>query len=112
MKADLKRIQEYKYVCFGIDNSKANDKLGPSGQEQAVFHQRIAPQLESYFGTRFEKLCQEALVASYRRQQVLWQHVGQYWDDEMQIDVVGVRLDKWIDFGECKWGGRKVSQSC
>lgn len=81
-----------------------NLQLCRPGQEQAVFHQRIAPQLESYFGTRFEKLCQEGLVESYRRRQILWQHVGQYWDDAMQIDVVGIRRDKWIDFGECKWG--------
>jgi AAA+ ATPase superfamily predicted ATPase len=81
-----------------------NLQLCRPGQEQAVFHQRIAPQLESYFGTRFEKLCEEGLLADYRKKQILWQHVGQYWDQDMQLDLVGVRQDKWIDFGECKWG--------
>ena len=30
--------------------------------------------------------------------------VGEYWDAEVQIDVVGVRADNWTDLGECKWG--------
>jgi hypothetical protein len=81
-----------------------NLQLCRPGQETAVFQQQIAPQLESYFGARFEKLCQEGLVEDYRKKQILWQHVGQYWDRDMQLDVVGVRRDKWIDFGECKWG--------
>ena len=34
--------------------------------------------------------------ASYR--------VGEYWDKRVQIDVVGLREDNWIDLGECKWG--------
>ena len=29
--------------------------------------------------------------------------LGQYWDKRVQIDVVGVRDDGWIDLGECKW---------
>src|SRR5207247_2253080 len=30
--------------------------------------------------------------------------VGEYWDRDVQIDVVGMRRDGWIDLGECKWG--------
>jgi hypothetical protein len=30
--------------------------------------------------------------------------VGEYWDKETQIDVVGLRQDRWTDLGECKWG--------
>ncbi len=30
--------------------------------------------------------------------------VGEYWDNRVQIDVVGLRHDNWIDQGECKWG--------
>jgi hypothetical protein len=60
--------------------------------------------LDSYFGGSFEKLCQESLAAAYQRQHVLWEHIGQYWDAKVQIDVVGVRKDNWIDLGECKWG--------
>jgi len=25
-------------------------------------------------------------------------------DKKLQIDVVGIRQDRWIDLGECKWG--------
>ncbi len=28
----------------------------------------------------------------------------EYWDKQVQIDVVGLRHDNWIDLGECKWG--------
>ena len=35
--------------------------------------------------------------------------VGEYWDKNLQIDVVGLREDGWIDLGECKWG--KVSSA-
>jgi hypothetical protein len=30
--------------------------------------------------------------------------VGEFWDGQAQIDVVGVRDDGFIDVGECKWG--------
>lgn len=81
-----------------------NMQLCRPGQEQTVFDQCIAPQLESYFGSCFEKLCQESMIGNYRRNQILWEHVGQYWNSDIQIDVVGLRRDNWIDFGECKWG--------
>jgi hypothetical protein len=38
----------------------------------------------------------ERVSAGYR--------IGEYWNKEVQIDVVGVRDDDWIDLGECKWG--------
>ncbi len=31
-------------------------------------------------------------------------HVGEYWAKDVQIDVVGLRDDRWTDLGECKWG--------
>ena len=30
--------------------------------------------------------------------------IGEYWDKNVQIDVVGLRDDRWTDLGECKWG--------
>jgi len=73
---------------------------------QAAFHDQIAGHLESFFGTSFERLCREALCQQYLREMpnVSFQ-VGEYWKKkELQIDVVGVRADNWIDLGECKWG--------
>ena len=32
--------------------------------------------------------------------------IGEYWDRAVQIDVVGLRADGWVDLGECRWQGR------
>ncbi len=65
----------------------------------------VRPELDGYFGDCFERLCREALVRLYAREGVAgrWQ-IGEYWDKQVQIDVVGHRDDGWTDLGECKWG--------
>lgn len=76
-------------------------KVGPA----RAFAELIRPQLDAYFGTCFERLCREALPNLLARERVSGgAEVGEYWDREVQIDVVGVRGDGWIDLGECKWG--------
>ncbi len=65
----------------------------------------IKPQLDSYFGGCFERLCREALPVLYAREHVsAGYRIGEYWDKAVQIDLVGARDDGWIDLGECKWG--------
>ncbi len=65
----------------------------------------VAPGLDSYFGGCFERLCRQALPALWAREGVSsGGEVGEYWDKKVQIDLVGVREDGWIDLGECKWG--------
>jgi hypothetical protein len=65
----------------------------------------IRPQLDSFFGSCFENLCREALPRLYEREGISAAFtVGEYWDKEVQIDVVGLRDDNWTDLGECKWG--------
>jgi hypothetical protein len=65
----------------------------------------IRPQLDSFFGSCFENLCREALPRLYQREGISAAFtVGEYWDKEVQIDVVGLRDDNWTDLGECKWG--------
>ena len=50
-------------------------------------------------------MCREALPLLYDAEGVTGRfHVGEYWDRAIQIDVVGLRADHWIDLGECKWG--------
>jgi uncharacterized protein len=72
---------------------------------RAAFRERIRPELEGYFGYCFERLCREALPELYRRENVgAAFQVGEYWDKRVQIDVVGLRDDRWTDLGECKWG--------
>ncbi len=87
---------------FIYPNKSLLAQVGP----QAAFQQRIAPELESYFGTCFERLCREAMPYWYEREGISTSfEVGQYWDKSTQIDLVGIRNDGWIDLGECKWGG-------
>src|SRR5690606_1777684 len=86
---------------FVFDQRSEIALLGPT----AALAQLVRPQLEAFYGAGFERLAREALP-------LLWQaegvpgggHVGEYWDKQVQIDVVGVRRDGWIDLGECKWG--------
>jgi len=86
---------------FVFPNTSFILQMGP----QRALRERIRPELESYFGTCFEKLCREALPFLYAREGVAASfQVGEYWDRNTQIDVVGYRDDGWIDLGECKWG--------
>jgi AAA+ ATPase superfamily predicted ATPase len=74
------------------------------GTQQAV-RDRIRPELDSYFGACFERLCREALPSLYAREETSASfQIGEYWDKSVQIDLVGIRDDGWIDIGECKWG--------
>jgi hypothetical protein len=71
--------------------------------------QLIQPGLEAYFGACYETLCREALSFIYEKEKVsALYEVGSYWDSQVQIDVVGLRRDGWIDLGECKWGAVKT----
>jgi uncharacterized protein len=71
----------------------------------AAFKDVIAGELESYFGQCFERFCRQALGRIYQKEKVgAAYQIGEYWDKQIQIDVVGVRRDNWIDLGECKWG--------
>ena len=71
----------------------------------AAFKDEIAGGLESYFGQCFERFCRDALGHVYASEGVKAAFkTGAYWDKHVQIDVVGVRHDNWIDLGECKWG--------
>jgi uncharacterized protein len=75
-------------------------KMGPARS----YAELIKPQIEAYYGTCFERLCREALPNLHEREGITAEiEVGQYWDKHVQIDVVGVRGDGWIDLGECKW---------
>jgi len=78
--------------------------ISQRGPERS-FSELILPQLDSYFGSCFERLCREALPVLYEQDGVNTPfEIGEYWDKKVQIDVVGYRQDGHIDIGECKWG--------
>lgn len=93
---------------FVQPNSSFALKMGP----EAVFRERIRPHLDSYFGTCFERLCREALPDLYLQEGVRAAfEIGEYWSDQVQIDVVGMRDDNCTDLGECKWGGLRMAEA-
>lgn len=86
---------------FVFPNASEIQRLGP----RAALRTLIAPQLDMYMGSCFERLCREALPQIYEAEGVSGAfRIGEYWDKSTQIDVVGVRDDGVIDLGECKWG--------
>jgi len=69
-----------------------------------AFEQLVASQWDAFCGDGFERLCREALPLIYRRDGVSGRiQLGDYWERDMQIDVVGLRSDGWVDLGECRW---------
>ncbi len=86
---------------FVFPNQSLIRAMGP----QRAFADLVRPHLDSWFGDCFERLCRECLPLIYAREGVNSAfETGQYWDSRVQINVVGVRKDQWIDLGECKWG--------
>jgi AAA+ ATPase superfamily predicted ATPase len=72
-----------------------------------TFEEIVAPQWVAFCGDGFERLCREAMPFLYEAEGVTGRYqIGEYWDRQTQIDVVGVRTDGWTDIGECKWSGQ------
>ncbi len=79
-------------------------RIAQAGPARAL-SQVVQPGLDAYFGRCFETLCREALPVLYEKEGVTADfQIGSCWDRSVQIDVVGLRGDGWIDLGECKWG--------
>lgn len=86
---------------FVFPNLSFIQQMGPG----RAFRERVRPNLATYFGACFERLCREALPRIYQREGLGAAFtVGEYWDRHIQIDIVGLRDDNWTDLGECKWG--------
>jgi hypothetical protein len=78
---------------------------------RSTFSQRVRPMLDVYFGSCFERLCREALPWLYEREGVSAAfEIGEFWDRDVQIDVVSLRDDGCIELGECKWGAVKSAR--
>ncbi len=93
---------------FVYPNGSLISQWGP----QRASAELIQPKLDAYFGHCFEDLCREALPGLYESQKVSAPYrVGEYWDKNVQIDLVGLRQDGIVDLGECKWGAVRSSGS-
>lgn len=72
-----------------------------------AFEHIVAQQWDAYCGEAFERLCREALPLLYEKEGITGRsQVGEYWARDVQIDVVGLRADEWVDLGECRWPAR------
>ena len=72
---------------------------------ERVFKDRVKPKLQAYFGSCFERLCRDAMPKIYKKMGVNTNYeIGEFWNKDLQVDVVGIRDDRWVDIGECKWG--------
>lgn len=88
------------WFCFVFPQQSVLRLLGPA----RGFAEIVRPKLDAYFGRCFERLCRECLPILYAVEGVRAPfRVGEYWDADVQVDVVGVRQDNWTDLGECKW---------
>lgn len=109
------RLPNKREICYEIADAllrfwfrfiHANEaKIRRLGAERA-FIELIRPQLPAFWGGCFERFCRQNLPEIYLKQDKLICsfQVGEYWDKQVQIDVVGIRDDHWTDLGECRWG--------
>jgi hypothetical protein len=89
-----------------------NTSLIAHAGAEKTFATRIQPELGSYLGLCFEGLCREALPRLYQLEGITAAfEIGEYWDRQTQIDVVGVRDDDRIDLGECRWGAIRSTRA-
>lgn len=88
---------------FVFPNASALARFGG----KSVFAQRIRPELPAFFGVAFEALCREALPLIYADEGIHANaEIGEYWDRDVQLDLVSIRDDGWTDLGECRWADR------
>jgi AAA+ ATPase superfamily predicted ATPase len=70
-----------------------------------AWRELIKPEINSFWGLCFERLCRNALPTLYEKHGITAQgQIGEYWQKDVQIDLVSRRDDNWVDLGECKWG--------
>jgi uncharacterized protein len=87
---------------FVYPNLSSIRQLGP----RHAFDRLLRPELEAWMGLAFERLCREAMPALYAAEGVSAAfEVGEFWSRDLQLDLVSLRDEGWIDLGECRWGG-------
>jgi len=101
----VRYILQDPLLCFWFRFIYPNGSAIYQMEEKNGFLNLIKPHLESYFGHCYESLCRVALSRLYQKEELTCSYkIGEYWDRDVQIDIVGYRRDGVIDICECKWG--------
>lgn len=70
-----------------------------------AYQLHVAPELAAFAGRAFEDFCRRCLPGLYAAEGIDSDFkIGEYFDSNVQIDIVGIRSDNVTDLGECKWG--------
>lgn len=79
------------------------------GLVQDVYSYDIQPDLSSYVGPIYEKVCRTLLIEKIRTEKYPYRikYIGRWWDKQQEIDILGFTEDKYI-VGECKWRNKKL----
>jgi uncharacterized protein len=78
----------------------------PVANPEGFFQDQIQPQLDSYWGCCWERVCRKLLPRIYETEGIrCFAEIGEFWiPKKLQIDIVSLRRDKRIELGECRWG--------
>lgn len=78
-----------------------------------VFDGTIQPDLPDHVSTTFEDICQEAVWAAIRSEDLApYSEVGRWWYGEDEIDIIGLSpADDRILLAECKWTAEPVGHT-
>lgn len=95
-----------------------NRTLLETGVQDIVWKKRIEPDLNSYMGPIFEKVCMEYLLWKNGQGElpILFTEIGRWWGtdshkrEEVEIDLVAKDRDRCL-FGECKWRNELLDHS-
>jgi len=105
----LRFFDQKKSVAMNIRDNFLNEFAALYREADFLLREELKelskPHLTSYWGRCFETLCRDALPALYEAEGIGSAfEIGEYWDKNVQIDVVGLRADNSTDLCECKWG--------
>ncbi|MBF0198067.1 MAG: ATP-binding protein [Planctomycetes bacterium] len=91
---------------FVYPNESYLRQFGP----EKTFKERISSHLPAYYGICFEDLCRKALPNLLAREGVeVGCKLGSYWDQNIQLDIIALRDDQFVEIGECKWQSKSDS---
>lgn len=96
------------YLAFWFKFVLPNRSTLEQGQTSYVWQAKIAPQLSTYMGSRFEDLCRQFIRLAPNR----WAHpvgaLGVWWRGDEELDIVGHDAGLVTLAAEAKWQNRPV----